>query len=112
MQDSSFHFKQFTVHQDKCAMKVGTVAVLLGSWVGRDCKSKPDKKINSVLDIGTGTGIIALMIAQKTDAIINAIDIDEDAVEQARNNVSHSIWKNKIHVIKNSLQEYLKIIDQ
>jgi tRNA1Val (adenine37-N6)-methyltransferase len=99
MNDISFHFKKFTVCQDKCAMKVGTDAVLLGSWVdAHDAKTG--------LDIGTGTGIIALMIAQKTTAMIDAIDIDENAVMQAKDNVSESPWKDRINVRHISLQDY------
>jgi tRNA1Val (adenine37-N6)-methyltransferase len=99
MNDSSFHFKQFTIDQDRCAMKVGTDGVLLGAWV----------KVNeakSILDIGTGTGLIALMLAQKSDAIIDAIDIDKDAFEQAKKNVANSKWHSRIHIFHSSLQEF------
>jgi tRNA1Val (adenine37-N6)-methyltransferase len=99
MNDSSFRFKQFTINQDRCAMKVGTDGVLLGAWV----------KVNGakrILDIGTGTGLIALMLAQKSDAIIDAIDIDKDAFEQAKKNVANSKWHNRIHVLHSSLQEF------
>ena len=99
MNDSSFHFKQFIVRQDKCAMKVGTDAVLLGSWV-------QGTTANSILDIGTGTGIIALMLAQKTTATIDAIEIDDNAVMQAKANVSASLWSNRIAVRKISLQAF------
>ncbi len=105
MNDSTFRFKQFSIAQDKCAMKVGTDAVLLGSWV-----NAPESQ--SVLDIGTGTGIIAMMIAQKTDAIIDAIDIDEKALEQARYNALNSIWKHRINIFHISLQNHAKHIDK
>ena len=96
---SSFTFKQFVVHQDVCAMKVGTDAVLIGSWVmGKDAKN--------ILDIGTGTGIIALMLAQKTWALVDAIDIDENAVMQAQSNVSNSPWNDRVRVIHQSLQAF------
>ena len=76
MSEQVFHFKYFTIHQDRCAMKVGTDGVLLGSWVQpENCKT--------ILDIGTGTGIIALMLAQKSPSRIDAIDIDENAFLQA-----------------------------
>ena len=76
---ASFQFKQFTIKQDKCAMKVGTDGVLLGSWVS------PVK--GNLLDIGCGTGLIALMIAQRVqDAKIDAIDINELAYFQALEN--------------------------
>lgn len=101
MPNQEFAFKQFTINQEKCAMKVGTDAVLLGSWV----QPKNPKKI---LDIGTGTGVIALMIAQKTDGEIDAIEIDENAFEQASENVSASKWKGRVHVHHTSLQDFSK----
>lgn len=93
-----FQFQQFTVHQDKCAMKVGTDGVLLGAWAQGG---------NHILDIGTGTGLIALMMAQRfRKAIITAIDIDKDACIQARENVEASILKEQIHVVNSSLQDF------
>lgn len=87
MSNGSFAFKQFTIKQDKCAMKVGTDAVLLGAWITPNGSKK-------ILDIGTGTGIIALMLAQKSSADILAIDIDKDSTEQAQLNVSESNFRN------------------
>ena len=85
-----FRFKQFTVYHDRCAMKVGTDGVLLGAWTDVNDAS-------SILDIGTGTGIIALMLAQRsTAAVIKGVDIDGDAVEQAQENVSHTPWADRI----------------
>ncbi len=80
-------------------MKVGTDAVLLGSWVNH-----PNAK--TILDIGTGTGIIALMLAQKIAAKIDAIDIDEGAYIQARENVDMSSWKDRINIHHISLQQF------
>lgn len=74
-----FQFRHFTIRQDRCAMKVGTDGVLLGAWArgGR-----------RILDVGTGTGLIALMMAQRySSAQVTAVDIDKDAVLQARENV-------------------------
>ena len=99
MSETIFHFKQFTINQDKCAMKVGTDAVLLGSWI------KP-KNAASILDIGTGTGVIALMLAQKSDSYIDAIDIDIDAYTQAKENFLTSPWKDRLNCIHQSLQEF------
>lgn len=99
MSESTFRFKQFTVHQDKCAMKVGTDAVLLGSWINPGFAS-------SILDIGTGTGLIALMLAQKSVATIDAIDIDEGACLQAHENFRISPWFNRLYITKCALQEY------
>lgn len=99
MPNTSFAFKQFTIQQNLCAMKVGTDAVLLGSWI-------MPQKVNRILDIGTGTGIIALMLAQKTEADIVAIDIDEHAVKQATQNVLDSKFKNNIDIQLTSVQQY------
>jgi tRNA1Val (adenine37-N6)-methyltransferase len=101
MPSTSFAFKQFVINQDKCAMKVGTDAVLLGAWVFPNGSKQ-------ILDIGTGTGVVALMLAQKTEAQIDAIDIDEHAFIQAKQNVSESKFASQITVTHSSLQEYSK----
>lgn len=105
MPNTSFAFKQFIIKQDKCAMKVGTDAVLLGAWVLPNGSKQ-------ILDIGTGTGVIALMLSQKTEAHIDAIDIDEEAVLQAKQNALDSKFSNQITVTHTSLQEYSKISTQ
>jgi len=94
-----FRFKQFKVEQDKCAMKIGTDSILLGAWT--NCS-----EAKTVLDIGTGTGVLALMLAQKSDAEIFAIDIDEQSVIQAKQNVNNSPWHNRIHLYNSSLQNF------
>ena len=101
MSSTTFAFKQFVIKQDQCAMKVGTDAVLLGAWV------IPNGAIN-ILDIGTGTGVIALMLAQKSNADIFAIDMDKMAVEQAKINVDDSRFKNKISVSHQTFQDFVK----
>ena len=84
-----FRFKQFTIRQDRCPMKVGTDGVLLGAWVST---SAADRR---VLDIGTGTGLIALMLAQRLPgACIAGVDID--SVEQARENAAASPWGDRL----------------
>lgn len=103
MPNSAFAFKQFNVKQDKCAMKVGTDAVLLGSWI------QPNGSTH-ILDIGTGTGVIALMLAQKTNASIVGIDIDVSATQQAQENVNESKFKNSITLFNTSFQDYVKTI--
>lgn len=100
MSNQSFAFKQFKINQDKCAMKVGTDAVLIGSWVNA-LNSK------TILDIGTGTGIIALMLAQKSGARIDAIDIDNNAFEQAQENINSCNWKDRITAHHISLQQFV-----
>ena len=94
-----FQFKQFTIEQELCAMKVGTDGVLLGAWATGG---------SSVLDVGTGTGIIALMMAQHyPEAQVTAIDIDEGAVRQAEQNVSQSPFLGRISVLQQAVQEHL-----
>ena len=100
MSNNFFRFKQFTIFQDCCAMKVGTDGVLLGAWA-------ETLKRNNVLDVGTGTGLIALMIAQRNaSAIIDAIDIDEGCVMQAKRNISESPFSNRVNVEKSSFQDF------
>lgn len=96
-----FRCKQFSVAQDKCAMKVNTDSLILGSWVNLN-------GAKSVLDIGTGTGILALMMAQKTDDAVDiqAIEIDESAAQQARDNVEMSKWSKRISVHHQALEVY------
>lgn len=91
MANPYFKFKQFTIWHDKCAMKVGTDGALLGAWAA-------PKKARTILDIGTGTGLIALMLAQRCTALIDAIDIDADACLQATENVARSPFGNRIRV--------------
>lgn len=99
MSNSYFRFKQFTVQQEKCAMKVGIDGVLLAAWASIENTSK-------ILDIGTGTGLIALMLAQRCNASITAIDNDNQAVNQAIENVLNSPWLNRIVVFHKSLTEF------
>ncbi|MDR0431348.1 MAG: methyltransferase [Tannerellaceae bacterium] len=95
MANDYFQFKQFNIQQDKCAMKVGTDGVLLGAWASVD-------SCHTILDIGTGTGLIALMLAQRSIAVIDALDIDKDAFVQASENVSSSPFANRIQVYHSS----------
>lgn len=96
-----FRFKQFTVHQERCAMKVSTDGVLLGAWTAPDDAS-------AILDVGTGTGLIALMLAQRSQANIHAIDIEPEACKQAAENVAKSLWKGRMEVICTSFQDFCK----
>ena len=100
-----FNFKKFSIAQSDCAMKVGTDGVLLGAWT--NCSNCMD-----VLDIGTGTGVIALMVAQRNpDATIKAIEIDQQAATQAQQNVDQSAWSSRITVINQSIQDYQRDVD-
>jgi len=101
-----FKFKEFTVKQDKCAMKIGTDGVLLGAWAS--LKNNP----NSILDIGSGTGIIALQIAQRSDAeIIDALEIDDNAYEQTVENFENSDWGDRLFCYHASVQQFINEID-
>lgn len=98
-----FQFKKFSVQQDKTAMKIGTDGVLLGAWT--PINHNPE----SVLDIGTGTGIIALMIAQRSNAIqIDALEIDEEAYEQATDNFENSPWNDRLYCFHAGLDEFVE----
>ncbi|MEA3444824.1 MAG: methyltransferase [Bacteroidota bacterium] len=99
MPNQWFRFKEFTVWQNKTAMKVGTDGVLLGAWA--NCAGA-----KSVLDVGTGTGLISLMLVQRfPDISVLAIDIDEDTIEQAQDNFDASPWKNRLSPKNISFQE-------
>ncbi|RRJ93818.1 tRNA1(Val) (adenine(37)-N6)-methyltransferase [Flavobacterium macacae] len=98
-----FQFKQFSVEQDRCAMKIGTDGVLLGAWT-----PIPDN-IFSVLDVGAGTGIIALMLAQRSTAEqIDALEIDEEAYEQAVENFENSPWSDRLFCFHAGLDEFVE----
>lgn len=102
-----FQFKEFTIHQDKCAMKVGTDAVLLGAWL--PLNHYP----NSILDIGSGTGILSLMLAQRCNAeIMDAIEIDENAYEQCVENFENSPWNDRLFCYHASLMEFTQEMDE
>jgi len=99
MPNNWFSFKQFTVKQDKTAMKVGTDGVLLGAWTNvTECEN--------ILDIGTGTGLIALMLAQRAEAQIDTIEIDSEAAKQAEENIAESPWSKRIRVFCSSFQDF------
>lgn len=98
---NGFQFKQFYVAQDRCAMKVGTDGVLLGAWAPVEDKKR-------ILDLGTGTGLVALMLAQRSlpDCQIIALEIDSEAYSQAKENVQHSPWTTRIQVRQQDVLEF------
>ena len=103
MSNPFFQFKQFKVYQDKTAMKIGTDAVLLGAWCS--IKNKP----NTILDIGSGTGVISLMLAQRCDAMtIDAVEIDENAYGQTVDNFENSEWGDRLFCYNASFKDFAK----
>ena len=102
-----FKFKEFTINQNSSAMKVGTDSVLLGAWTSLD--NNPF----SILDIGSGTGILALMLAQRSSAeLIDAIEIDDDAYEECVENFENAPWNNRLFCYHASLEEFTKDIEE
>ncbi len=102
----AFQFKRFSIEQDKCAMKVGMDGILLGAWADV-------KNVTTALDVGTGTGVIAIMLAQRTtDTLIHAVEIDGLTCEQAAANMSNCPWSDRLTAINASIQEYARQADQ
>ncbi len=100
MSNQFFRCKKFTVYHDRCAMKVGTDAMLLGAWT-----DIADSK--RVLDIGTGSGLISIMIAQRNElAKIDAVEIDFDSYKQAGENFANCLWSNRLTLVKDSFQNF------
>ena len=98
MRSAGFRFKQFHVNHDRCAMKVGTDGVLLGAWA--DVNSA-----QQILDLGTGSGLIALMLAQRSaaESQIHAVELDPAAAQQAQENVAASPWAEKVRVYQQDI---------
>ena len=102
MGNDFFRFKQFVVRQGGASMKVGVDSVLLGAWIDTN-------HVSRILDVGTGTGLLALMMAQRyPEALIDAVEIDKDACLQAVENVENSIWRNRIQVICTDFADYVE----
>jgi tRNA1Val (adenine37-N6)-methyltransferase len=100
--NSVFRFKQFSIAQDKVTMKVGTDGVLLGGWCHVD-------GVQHTLDIGSGTGVIGLMVAQRSLGVhVVCIDVDQSAYEQCAQNISDSVWSDRMQSLHLSAQEYKK----
>lgn len=100
MPNPYFAFKKFVIRHDRCAMKVGTDGVLLGAWTDIHHSRR-------ILDVGTGTGLIALMLAQRCEkAQVTAIDIDTDAVSQAQENIADSPWKDRVEAMQQDICSY------
>ena len=101
MSNSYFQFKQFTVHQNLCAMKVCTDACILGAWFAEKIPS-----YSLILDVGSGTGLLTLMLAQKNKGEIHGIEIDLNAHKQMKENINESKWKDRIKAFPGDFREY------
>lgn len=100
MANDYFQFKQFTIRHDRCAMKVGTDGVLLGAWTPLD-------GVRTALDVGTGTGLIALQLAQRSAAVqVIGVEIDAEAALQAQENVDAAPWNGRVQVVCSDIKEY------
>ena len=107
MTKQAFRFKEFTINQDRCAMKVGTDGVLLGAW------THISSNVDSILDIGAGTGLLALQCAQRSYAeTIDALEIDDQAYEQAVENFENSPWSDRLFCYHASFQEFVDEMDE
>lgn len=101
-----FRFKQFEIQQDRSAMKVGTDGVLLGAWVNLFGSDR-------ILDVGTGTGVIAIMLAQRTEnARVDGVDVDEASATQAAENMKSSVWSERLRAIQQPIQEFARQQDE
>src|SRR5664279_2325982 len=100
----TFRFRQFSVEDDQSTMRIGTDAILLGAWAD-------PSKAERILDIGTGCGVIALMMAQKSNARVDAIDINPESVEQACSNFTNSPWRERLTAFHRSFREHAKTAD-
>ena len=105
MSNSFFRFKQFIIHQDKCAMKVTTDSCLFGAWVAEKVLHS-DFSSGNALDIGCGTGLLSLILAQKCKTDIDAVEIDEESSMQAIENEEACTFKNKISIINADIRNY------
>jgi tRNA1Val (adenine37-N6)-methyltransferase len=101
MPNPYFRFKQFVVQQDRCTMKVCTDSCILGAWTALQLKP-----VKAILDIGTGTGLLTLMLAQKSESVIDAIESDPESAAQARDNIRQTPWSDRIRVLEGDVRDY------
>ncbi len=110
MPNSFFRFKQFIIHQDRSAMKVCTDSCILGAWTAlriTGVKKVLENGAKNILDIGSGTGLLPLMLAQKTDARIDTIEYDPETCLQARENIMQGPWADRIQLLEGDARDYV-----
>src|SRR5450631_3674511 len=101
MPNSYFRFKQFVIQQDRSTMKVCTDSCVLGAWTALQLG-----QAKTILDIGTGTGLLALMLAQKSEGAIDAVESDTKSAGQARENIRQTSWSDRIRVVERDVRDY------
>lgn len=107
MPENYFRFKEFTIHQEKCSMKVCTDACLFGAFVANTLSNERYKILNC-LDIGAGTGLLSLMYAQKNpEAVIDAVEIEENAYNQAKENFTRSKWNDRLNIFYSNAKNFV-----
>lgn len=105
MPNPYFQFKQFTIYQDQCAMKVSTDACVFGAWMARVIRER--HSVGRILDIGTGTGLLSLMVAQQNSAAITAVEIQPECAAQAMSNIAASPWDNRIEALNGDINDLI-----
>jgi tRNA1Val (adenine37-N6)-methyltransferase len=105
MPNNYFQFKQFIIYQDNCAMKVTTDSCLFGAYIAEVIQN-PKLKIKNCLDIGAGTGLLSLMLAQKTNTFIDAVEIDEPSYLQSKSNFEQSLWKERLNIFHADITQF------
>lgn len=106
MSNSYFQFKQFTIQQNKCVLKVSTDSCLFGGWIASKLQAINNKPQN-ILDIGAGTGLLMLMLAQKINATIDGIEIDKSAYQQAQQNIDASFWSIRLNLFHADVKSFM-----
>ena len=106
MANTYFQFKQFTIEQQNCAMKVCTDACLFGAILAEKIY-RAQNKVSKLLDIGAGTGLLSLQVAQKNSISIDAVEIDQDSFEQAQQNFINSPWSERINIFNNDILDFV-----
>jgi len=101
MANSFFQFKEFIIHQDRCAMKVSTDSCLFGAWVA-SIQNNP----KNVLDIGGGTGLLTLMLAQKSNSFFDCVEIESECFDQLKANINGSKWKDKCSIFNEDIRNF------